>query len=123
MDETKSKRTKATVPDRREPRSPSERAQLLTEYRASGLTQEQFAARAGLKIGTLRAWIYKKRPAVSPAGGYFAPVRIVDEPAVAKAPGTVTVRWPQGMEVAIAVPLDESGALRLVREILAPCLR
>ena len=50
-------------------------------------------------------------------------MRIVDEPAVAKAPGTVTVRWPQGMEVAIAVPLDESGALRLVREILAPCLR
>lgn len=124
MDETKSKRTKATVPDRCEPRSPRERAQLLGEYRASGLTQERFAARAGLKIGTLRAWIYKKRPAVRPAGGHFAPVRIVDGPLpVTKSPGTITVRWSQGVAVEFVVPLDDTGVRRLVRELVAPCLR
>lgn len=123
MDETKSKRTKATTPVIGEPRSATERAQLLGEYRASGLTQEQFAARAGLKIGTLRAWIYKKRPAVSPAGGHFAPVRIVDAPLVTKSPGTVTVRWPQGVEVELAMELDGVSARQWVRELLAPCLR
>lgn len=111
------------VPDRRERRSPRERAQLLGAYRASGLTQEEFAARAGLKVGTLRAWIYKPRPAVRPAGGHFAAVRIVDGSAVAKAPGTVTVRWPQGLAVEIVVPLDESGLRELVRELVVPCLR
>jgi hypothetical protein len=85
MDETKSKRAKATIAVIREPRSAAERAQLVGEYRASGLTQERFAARAGLKIGTLRAWIYKRRPAVSRAGGHFAPVRIVDALPVAMA--------------------------------------
>lgn len=104
-------------------RSWAERAQLLGEYRASGLTQEQFAAQAGLKIGTLRAWIYKKRPAVSRAGGHFAPVRIVDALPVTRSPGAVTVRWPQGIEVEIAVDLDGPGVGRLVRKLLAPCLR
>lgn len=122
MDETKSQRTKPTAPLRRERHSAaSERTQLLGEYQSSGLTQEQFAARTGIKLGTLRAWIYKKRPAARPAGGHFAPVRIVE--AVPKSPGTVTVRWPQGMEVEIAVRWDDAGALRLVRELLAPCLR
>lgn len=124
MDETKSQRTKGTAPGRGEWRSATERTRLLTKYRASGLTQEQFAARAGLKIGTLRAWIYKRRPAVRPARGHFAPVRIVDAALpVTKSPGTVTVRWPQGLEVEIAVRLDDTGALRLVRELMTTCLR
>lgn len=124
MDETKSQRTKTTTPGRRERHSATERTQLLEEYQSSGLTQEQFAARAGLKIGTLRAWIYKRRPPAWPAGGHFAPVRIVDAPVpVTKSPGTVTVRWPQGVEVEIAVRWDDTGALRLVRELVAPCLR
>jgi hypothetical protein len=96
----------------------------LSAYRASGLTQEQFATRAGIKLGTLRAWIYKPRVRAETEPGHFAPVRIVAAaPAVAKSAGTITVRWPQGMTVEIAVPLDEIGIGRLVRELVAPCLR
>jgi hypothetical protein len=123
MDETKRQRSKATTSGRRELRPGPERTQLLREYRASGLTQEQFAERAGVKVSTLRAWIYRKRPVVSGPGDHFAPVRLVDTLPVAKSPGTVTVRWPQGLEVEIAVKLDDTGALRLVRELVAPCLR
>jgi len=123
MDETKSKRSKESKPGRRPRRSGAEREQLVGEYHNSGLTQEQFAAQAGLKIGTLRAWIYKKRPVASRPGGHFAPVRLVDTLPVAKSPGTVTVRWPQGLEVEIAVRWDDTGALRLIRELVAPCLR
>jgi len=105
-------------------RTRAERTQLLSAYRASGLTQEQFAARAGIKIGTLRAWIYRPQARAAVERGHFAPVRIVEAaPAVAKSSGTITVRWPQGMAVEIAVPLDESGVGRLVRELVAPCLR
>jgi DNA-binding transcriptional regulator YiaG len=124
MDKTKRQRTQATTSGRRERHSARARAQLLEEYRASGLTQERFAARAGLKVGTLRAWIYKRRPPAPPADGHFAPVRIVDVARpVMMSPGTVTVRWPQGLEVEIAVKLDDTGALRLIRELVAPCLR
>jgi DNA-binding transcriptional regulator YiaG len=31
----------------------------LQDFRASGLTQERFAAERRLSIGTLRNWIYK----------------------------------------------------------------
>lgn len=113
-------------------RSRRERAQLLSEYRASGWTQERFARRSGIKVGTLRTWIYKMRSSatsanrdeVSPideAGG-FAPVRIVDAVRPMKSRGLVTVRWPQGMEVEIAVELDGVGIERLVRELVRPCL-
>jgi len=34
------------------------RAELVTEYRASGLTMDQFARRQGLKQTTLAKWVY-----------------------------------------------------------------
>ena len=94
---------------------------MLAAFRASGLTQVRFAAEHGVKVTTLRNWIYK------PTGGddhpgSFAPVQIVG----ARGPrpgGRVTVRWPQGVEIELAVDLDGSGVVRLVRELLAPCLR
>jgi len=123
MEESKSQGTKQITP-RGGHRTRAERTQWLNAYRASGLTQEQFAARAGIKLGTLRAWIYKPRARAETEPGHFAPVRIVEAaPAVAKSSGTITVRWPQGMTVEIAVPLDEIGVGRLVRELVAPCLR
>lgn len=105
--------------------SVAERAHWLSEYRASGLTQERFAARAGIKVGTLRAWIYKRRRPVDDQRGHFAPVRIVGGAGPSPTPtrGAVTVRWPQGIEVEIAVELDGAGVGRLVRELLKPCLR
>lgn len=113
-------------------RSRRERAQLLSEYRASGWTQERFAQRTGIKVGTLRAWIYKMRSSAPSAnrdeigaideGGGFAPVRIVDAVHPVKSRGSVTVRWPQGMEVEIAVELDGVGIERLVRKLVKPCL-
>lgn len=106
-------------------RSRAERGQLLRKYRASGQTQESFAARMGISVGTLRGWIYKQRPPVGAKHGPMAPVRIVDDarPTKLTRRGTVTVRWPQGIEVEIAVELDDIGTLRLVRELLGPCLR
>lgn len=102
-----------------------ERARRVKEYRASGLTQAQFAAKSGLKVGTLRTWIYKKPASSRGEAGGFAPVRIIADKAqpTAKSRGLVTVRWPQGIEVELAVDLDGDGVQRLVCKLLAPCLR
>ena len=106
-------------------RSRVERGKLLREYRASGQTQESFAARMGINVGTLRGWIYKQRPPATPDGGALAPVRIVGDARAAKMTtrGAITIRWPQGIEVEVAVELDGAGSVRLVRELLTPCLR
>jgi hypothetical protein len=72
-------------------------------------------------VPTLRNWIYKPAVADDQSGG-FAPVRIVGARPI-RSCGAITVRWPQGVEVEVAVDLDGSGVTRLVRELLAPCLR
>lgn len=124
MDEPKGKRTQEGKAGSHR-RSRAERGELLKEYRASGQTQESFAARMGINVGTLRGWIYKPRPPATADDGAMAPVRIVGEvgPARMTTRGAVTIRWPQGIEVEVAVALDGAGTLRLVRELLAPCLR
>lgn len=104
-------------------RSRAEREQLLSEYMASGETPSSFAARAGLKVGTLRLWLYKRRKAAGGAPARFAPVRIVGASPMAKSPGAITVRWPQGIEVEIPFAVDSAVAVKLVRELVAPCLR
>ncbi len=105
-------------------RSRTERAQVLSEYRASGLTQEKFAVQAGINLGTLRGWIYKVATVSREAPGHFAPVRLVGG-ARPNPPtrGAVTGRWPQGIAVEIAVELDGAGVERLGRTLVAPCLR
>ena len=92
----------------------------MAEYRASGLTQEGYAAQAGINVGTLRGWIYNNKPGRTTSGGgsYFAPVRLSSA-----RPGAVTLRWAQGMELEIAMNIDKAEVTSLVRELLAPCLR
>jgi transposase-like protein len=49
-----------TEPSPGRPRvSAEERSRLVSLYRASGLTQAEFARRQGLKLATLQQWIYR----------------------------------------------------------------
>jgi transcriptional regulator with XRE-family HTH domain len=111
--------TALAVTQRARRHSKAEIAERLAEYRASGLTAEEFATRAGLRPATLLSWQARARRQTAPsAGGAFARVQV----AAARA-GTLTVRWPQGVEVAVAVDLDEAAVVRVVRDLLAPCWR
>jgi len=40
-------------------RTAEERRAIVTEFRGSGLTQETFARRRRISVGTLRSWIYR----------------------------------------------------------------
>jgi hypothetical protein len=99
----------------------AQREQILGDYRASGLTQERFAARHRINVATLRNWLYK--PALSEAlPGGLVPVQLVG-PRPASARSAVTMRWPQGVELELAVDLDGDGVVRLLRDLLGPCSR
>jgi len=40
-------------------RTAEERREIVAEFRNSGLTQEAFARRRRISVGTLRSWIYR----------------------------------------------------------------
>jgi transposase-like protein len=104
-------------------RTRSEREQMVEAYRVSGQTQAVFAHERGIKLTTLRTWIYRRRAEDNAGPGRIAPVRIVGGglAGTTMVRSAITVRWPQGIE--FAFELDAAGVERLVRELLAPCLR
>jgi hypothetical protein len=48
--------------------TPEERRQWISRFRASGLTQPEFAREHGLKLGTLQRWLYGR-------GAHAVPMR------------------------------------------------
>ena len=90
-------------------------AATLQAYRNSGLSQAEFARQAGIKLCSLRNWLYRQRRA---GVGGFAAVQLGPDRG-----GALTLRWPGGVELEIAVALDGAGTAALLRELLAPCLR
>lgn len=48
--------------------TPLQRADLLADYRASGLTQREFAAQAGISLACLSIWLRREKDA-APAPG------------------------------------------------------
>lgn len=97
-------------------RSAEERARLLAEYEASGLTQKEFARREGIKYATFTVWLSKhrrgtlaaKRPAVR-----FE--QFVLQPG---ARAKLEVQLPDGL---IVRGSDAAGLVELVRALRAPC--
>jgi transposase-like protein len=85
--------------EKRPHRTREERAQILADYRQSGLTQKVFAAQAGIGNSTLSLWLRKAKgsqnnsppfipvPNLLPAGGRATPYRI---------------EFPRGLVVAVA---------------------
>jgi transposase-like protein len=123
MKETKAGQTETEGKTARQ-RKRAERERWVEAYRTSAQTQAAFAKAHGINLATLQGWIYKRRVVDNGEPGRIEPVRIVGGglAGATRARGAaITVRWPQGIE--LAVELDAAGVERLVRELLAPCLR
>ena len=119
--------------------SAAQRAQILGEYRSSGLTQERFATARNLNVETLRGWLYRPQgdcappaPASPAASGGFVPVRLLNvQPMATPAnagrsqgqTATITLRWPQAAGVELVVSLDGAALAGVLRELLGPCSR
>jgi hypothetical protein len=80
----------------------------ITEFERSGVTQEAFAARRGVSVGTLRGWIYRLRQERK-ASVSLVPVRVIastapearqpsEEAIEVELPGRVRMRFAAGTD-------------------------
>lgn len=124
MEQSKEKLIRESQGKVRRRRHP-EREKLLADYTTSGLTQERFAAQAGVNLGTLRGWLYKQRRRRREVENRFAPVQVegLSSGAMISPSGTVTLRGPRGGEVEIKAELDGAAVVNLVREFFSLCSR
>jgi hypothetical protein len=95
--------------------TPTQRQQWLERFRHSGLSQAAFASAQGLKLSTLRYWLYHLPPVPRPAS-----------PALRLQEIHVDGGWPAApdWEAEIALPDGRRIRLRsaLARELVAPLL-
>ena len=59
-----------TSPRVRKHRTPAQRKEILEAYRRSGLSQNQFAAQAGMSVSTLNVWLRQDLAPPSPGAGF-----------------------------------------------------
>lgn len=80
--------------------APGRIEELVQEYAASGLTQAEFARRAGIKYPTFAGWVHRRR---RKEGGAEQPLAVrfaqVQWPANAGAAGELSVTLPDGVVV------------------------
>ena len=99
-----------------------EREVLLGEYRRSGLTQYEFAARVGISVSCLSSWMRRAR-----SGPVSEPVRFLELPRsvatsadATSSPALYTVWFPGGLKVGLApgfVPAEAEQLCRMVRSL------
>jgi hypothetical protein len=93
----------------------AEREQILQDWRASPLTDREFAAQAGVGVSTLHAW--RRRLAVRPPG---RPATFVAAPNLlaAAAPGPAyRLHWPGGLSLEVCsgfAPAELAAVLQLL---------
>lgn len=104
-------------------KSRSEWAAILKAFERSGESHEAFCSRRGLKIGTFRSTLYRRRKAVAPEVA-LVPVEVVHGGGVVSAsraePSELTVVV-AGVEVRVAVGTDPGYVGALVAELRARC--
>lgn len=89
---------------------------IAGEFEASELTQREFAQRRGLPLGTLQAWVYRRRrqqSATAEPPVRLLPVQVSREPVVGEG-GGVEVALADGVRVRFSPGTDVEYVARLV---------
>lgn len=100
-----------TTSPRRKRRSRQEVDAWVERYRQSGQTQTAFAAEHGIKVETLRQWLYRRGDKEAKAQGRLLPVRVLEDGGRVPA---VVVRFPGGVEVEFVQGVEISELSRLI---------
>jgi transposase-like protein len=97
--------------------TPQEREALIAAYRRSGLTQQAFAQREGIKYSTFTSWIEgRRRGAVALGKPVFAEVAMLPGgAAAANTPGELSVQLPDGTLVRGTAASEIVGLIRALR--------
>jgi transposase-like protein len=99
-------------------RTAAQRAQILTDYHRSDLTQKAFAAQAGICCSTLASWLRKASARQSAAQPAFVAV-----PNLLPAPGAAAayrLQFPRGFVVEVASgfrPEELNALLQVVQRL------
>jgi transposase-like protein len=107
--------------------SPEDRARILADYHASGLTQREFVAKAGISLTCLNVWSRRARLAGSgPASVSFAPVKLkratTTLPPSASGPkGGIEVELPGKLLVRLPDSYSQADAVRFILQLGAAC--
>jgi hypothetical protein len=99
--------------------TPEERAEWVSRYRSSGLTQVQFAQQHGLKLTTLQWWIYGQRRKQQPSTLSFREITVSPQ-----WPGGVwaaEVTWPSGVTVRLGARAEASWIEALLNAVGQKC--
>lgn len=99
-----------TSPSRKR-RSRREIEAWLERYGQSGQTQAAFAAEHGIKVGTLRQWLYRRRPNEAKSEGQLLPVKVVEDRGRVSG---ILVRFPEGVEVEFVRDVEISDLIQLI---------
>jgi len=94
-------------------RSPEDRARLAASWRASGLTQKQFAEREGITVSSLQSWLYKPRTRRSAKPGATGFVRVLES----RPTGGTIVRVGDVLSIAFDAAPDANYLAVLVRAL------
>lgn len=81
-------------------RTAAQRAQILTDYRRSGLTQKAFAAQAGIGCSTLTLWLRQATAGKSAGTPTFVPVPNLLP--ISRAAAAYRLQFPRGLTVEVA---------------------
>jgi len=94
--------------------SRAEADRIVADYGRSGQTQESFARERGLKVGTLRNWLYRSR---AEGPGSLREVVVKAEPKKESGAAVVVVRTSRGVEVELPLCAGHGWIERMVREL------
>ena len=92
-------------------RSGREIEEWIERYRQSGQSARAFASTHGLRVDTLRGWLYRRRKRAKDLGGAMIPVKVIDSP---EGPAGVTLRLPCGIEVEFGAAVTVSTLKELI---------
>ena len=109
-----------TNPSKRHPRlSPTQRAELLRRSQHSGLSQQGFAAQAGIGLSTLQSWLRRARTAAAQRAAF---VELPNPLPVAAAPA-YRLRWADGLVLELGRGFAAEELAGLLQVVEGRCSR
>jgi hypothetical protein len=103
-------------------KTPAQRARLVTQWRASHLTQAAFARRHHVHPRTFWDWIRRtSAPAPTGPATRFVPVHVVDDHHAPPLPEAVAIVLPRGERIHVPVGTPPTWVVAIVAGLRAPC--
>ena len=105
---------------RRQRRSAAEKAEIVREYKESGLSQVEFAKLWDISPGSLGNWVRESVNSESSGSEVRALVPVQVAPATSRVRGGIEIRLPSSVTVRIEPGFDEDTLQRALR-VLRSC--